>query len=100
LPAITCITGPNALEETNTAIHFQLFPNPTTTNIQINLTNQALENQVYQLTILDIQGKVVLKKLDIQADTQIDVSTLTRGMYFVSLTNQVGQVGMAKILVQ
>ena len=58
-----------------------IYPNPATTEINISL-KQANE-QIARLSIIDIQGKVVLQKQVDDKQTKLDVSALAKGVYIV-----------------
>jgi hypothetical protein len=98
LPAITCVT--TGIEDGVEKLHFRIFPNPTTSEVQLNFGNPLEENQDYELTIVDLHGKIMVQKRWIKGDVTVDVSALSTGIYFVQLNNQTGQVGRAKLMVQ
>ena len=61
---------------------FSIYPNPTNTLIHFFLLNS--EN----LTITDVFGKVVLQK-KVKGEVELDVSSLTAGIYFIRAGNAV-----------
>ncbi|OYT11192.1 MAG: hypothetical protein B6I18_05105 [Bacteroidetes bacterium 4572_112] len=58
-----------------------IYPNPATTEINISL-KQANEG-IARLSIIDIQGKVVIQKQVGDKQTKLDVSALSSGIYIV-----------------
>ena len=58
-----------------------IYPNPATAEINISL-KQANE-RIARLSIIDIQGKVVLQKQVDDKQTKLDVSALAKGVYIV-----------------
>jgi len=68
---------------TNTS--FNMYPNPTTKNVFIDLPDET----VYQINLTDISGKVV-KQLETKMDeriAEINVKDIPKGVYFVALKN-------------
>lgn len=68
-----------SLSEANRA-PIELYPNPTNTNITIDLGI----NEIKLITIVDIQGKVIWEK-NIYEQTQVDVSEWSAGVYYVKM---------------
>lgn len=82
---MTIIEGSNPLntESFNTS-SFNIYPNPTSSNINITYTGSAQAIDVY---IVDIQGKII-KERNFETSTQekhIDVSDVASGVYFISI---------------
>jgi hypothetical protein len=66
---------------------FLMYPNPTTGELNINMS-QIVKNQ--KLTIYNVLGKIVYKSiLDMSnKNNEFNLSSLKRGVYFVSIENQ------------
>lgn len=64
----------------NQNIDFRLFPNPANESVYI----KSKTNSKIDLTIFDIQGKIVLKDI-INSNSLINVSHLNQGIYFVQI---------------
>ncbi len=62
-----------------------LYPNPTDGLVNINFSN----SNNYQLSILDLNGKVLLKN-KIDAPKTIDLSSFSKGIYFLKIENEDG----------
>ncbi len=58
-----------------------IYPNPATNIINIALKNQ--NQQISQLSIIDIQGRVVQQEMLNDKQTKIDVSLLPKGVYII-----------------
>ena len=73
----------NQIEEVNL---FSFFPNPASTQIQIQS-----EEQIDELTIYDMTGKILLTKQMLSLNETIDVSNLSKGLYLLQarIGNQV-----------
>tara|TARA_R110002110_G_C13388381_1_gene711749 strand:+ start:103 stop:1533 length:1431 start_codon:yes stop_codon:yes gene_type:complete len=65
-----------------------LYPNPT--NGILNY--KTLNNENFQLTIFDVTGKIMLKKIlnSVNNISQIDISNVKNGMYFVKIETTKG----------
>ncbi len=74
------------LIERNTVATFELLPNPTAGNLQIQYQGNG---DLLNLNIYDLSGQSILtQSLKIQADTntyQLDVNALPIGIYFIQL---------------
>jgi polyhydroxybutyrate depolymerase len=81
-----------ATEEAKTPLSFSLFP--TATERHLTLTFEAFSTPT-QLEMIDLQGKVVLKKEIDNIETSLDVSTLPNGFYVAKLYN-LQNVGVVK----
>lgn len=70
----------------------QLYPNPAIHSIQLGLSGELAE-QVVQIQILDIQGRVLYQgdKLDAFSSIELDLSQLAEGMYIVKVMDQNGK---------
>ena len=62
---------------------FSAYPNPTNDKIQVKLKD--LENQ--EIEILDIKGSLMFKGILTEMISTIDVSKLSKGIYFVTVGN-------------
>ena len=69
-----------SLIENNKIENLEFYPNPTMEKIYIELTNQKCT-----LIIIDSQGKLVRKELLITGKNTIDVSKLSKGVYYLNL---------------
>ena len=67
---------------TITAVDVNLYPNPTDDFIYI--TGLANDTAVY---LVDVQGKIVLRKIVDERNPEIDITVLPKGVYFLKLEN-------------
>ncbi len=67
---------------------FRVYPNPAQSVLYVGVNNKLSNNSV---AISDISGKKLIHKLvDNFEDTfSIDISSLTKGVYFIALTNSI-----------
>ena len=76
-----------SVSELASNINFLVYPNPTTSNITINL-----EEGVTLLQIIDVTGKVIITQSNIGKGVQsLDLSSFNSGIYFIKIiaNNQV-----------
>ena len=81
-------------EETLTDLH--VYPNPSKGMFTIELGTDISKAQV---TILDINGRVIYENEIINPTTQIDLSSVEKGVYFLQLTAN-GNRANKKLIVQ
>lgn len=73
---------------------FTVYPNPASDQLMIrNLNNEELE-----ISLLSIDGKIILKKRIIH-ESEVNVSDIPSGMYLVKAVNDKGLVKVEKILI-
>ncbi len=80
--------------QTPAAIPLNLYPNPATHWITLNL---PILEQNMQVSISDEQGKLLLSRT-IQTDEKVDISALPLGVYWVSAVSTSGQVYAGKFV--
>lgn len=61
-----------------------IYPNPTSSNINVNLTSEA----TYEL--ITINGQVIQKGNLVNGKNVVDMSSLTKGLYFLSVKTAAG----------
>lgn len=73
---------------------FAVYPNPA--NDRVNIKN--LNNEELEISLLSIDGKVILKKRD-SHDVELMVSDIPSGMYLLKVVNEKGMVKVEKLLI-
>jgi hypothetical protein len=76
---------PNAIEEIKTGNGIVIIPNPS--NDKITISSHAITGNT-KLSIFNVSGEKVIERQLMDTDTQIDISALPRGVYFVRLQNE------------
>ena len=76
------LTTPLANQSFTTS-KFSVYPNPATSNVTISATNI----DAYQLSVTDLSGKVVITKSLNGIENTVDVSALSSGAYFFTLSS-------------
>lgn len=77
-------TAPSAVSTELTSALVHIFPNPAKEMLTIKLREERME----QVSILDLQGKVVIKLVTGNTDhLDVPVSMLPRGIYFVHIVS-------------
>lgn len=71
----------------------EIYPNPTGSVLNVVFK----QNELYQLQITAIDGKIIEAKT-INGNTTIDVSKYSSGMYFITATNKEGKVFQSKFV--
>ena len=84
--------GVGIKEYRKVASKFKLYPNPVSQLLNIEMDGKA---SISQWTIFDQTGRVVTKGNDLQ----IDVTKLTKGIYFLQLIEINGRIGSKKFMV-
>ncbi|NLL28843.1 MAG: T9SS type A sorting domain-containing protein [Bacteroidales bacterium] len=74
------------INETALDISLTVFPNPTTENLTLQISDYNNEKLSYQL--FDMQGKELSKEQIVAQQTLIDMSSLPTATYFLNVVNQ------------
>lgn len=74
---------------------FSVQPNPATEVVTVI----PMENSAYALRMYDTNGKLVRELYNLQGETRVDVSTLTKGIYFLQV-KQGDNVKTQKVVVK
>jgi hypothetical protein len=74
------VTPPALSTEDISQDKVKLFPNPVT-----NVLNISGLKEVSNIAIYNLLGQEVMRKMDIDGDKQVDVSSLSRGTYLVKI---------------
>ncbi len=72
-------TDPSTLTEDLSEEDLQLFPNPTSDVLNVKM--QGLQG----IEIIDLAGRIVIRKKDCSETERLNVSTLREGLYFVRI---------------
>jgi len=75
----------------------QVFPNPATNVVNLNLTGFTGKSDV---SLFDVNGRIVLTRLVSTVNSQFDISALPKGVYMMRIKNGDKEVNMTKIIKQ
>jgi len=79
----------------NTLIDFTAYPVPTTDFINIQS-----ETSITQIEIYNVLGELLLKKIDKNNIYTIDISNLSKGLYFLKVLDINNKQGVKKVLIK
>ena len=65
-----------------------VYPNPATDVLNINISNSSFKNS--DVVVYNISGTEVIKTNMANSNAQLNIETLSNGVYFVKVTNQNG----------
>ena len=74
-------TGVNELE--NAQNDFSVYPNPTQGKFKIDIQNEAAKNKLKQISIFDLNGKLIYKTT--RYPTEIELDKSVKGIYFIQI---------------
>jgi hypothetical protein len=74
-----------------------VFPNPANNVVNVNLSGLKGKSEV---SMFDVNGRVVLRREVNAVNTQLDISALPAGVYIMRIKNGVKEVNMTKIIKQ
>lgn len=95
---ITLPTVTTGLNQVSTTIEgLSIYPNPVKDVLTISLSEKPSTD--YTVTITDMSGKIVTEQNLADMNNTVNTSTLSKGMYFVSVTNNT-QRSFHKIIVE
>jgi hypothetical protein len=64
---------------------FQIYPNPVSTKLNLQLTSFSSENNNYEIS--NINGRIMIKGTIEQENTVIDLENLSKGIYIIKTSN-------------
>jgi len=87
------------VDYSTTAINATIFPNPSSNNVTVSLTDFSNDN--YSFNLYNNMGQVILENKMITTPTfTFSVQNFTNGIYYYSLTNESNQYQAGKLIVQ
>ena len=84
------------IKETALNISLSVFPNPTSDYLTLKV--EDYNNEALSYSLLDEQGKLVLNEQITNQDTQVAMSTLARGAYFINVLQENKKIQTFKII--
>jgi hypothetical protein len=85
-----------SLNEKDKTISINVFPNPASHSVIIELKNTDLKDCHYQLA--DVNGKLITWSVIKERSTTIDVSELSSGIYYISIYNNSSGINSYKLI--
>ncbi|MBW6483498.1 MAG: S8 family peptidase [Vicingaceae bacterium] len=79
---------PVGINEKVTLQPISIYPNPTLNHITVDLGSNSLAKA--NLEVIDLLGKTLMKNVITTSKTQVDLTQLSNGIYFVKFSNEVG----------
>ena len=84
------------IKETTLNISLSVFPNPTSDFLTLKV--EDYNNETLSFELLDEQGKLILSEQITNQETQVAMSTLARGSYFINIVQTNKQIQTFKII--
>lgn len=78
---------------TNKSVNMTIYPNPTTGQLTV-ISDEVIE----LLEIVDVNGKVVYKSKFLTLNSELDISHLSKGIYYIKATHSNGTVSQQKLM--
>ena len=78
----------SSIVSSNTGISCNVFPNPGTNNIMINVDDSVIDSY----SIFDVSGKEIISKRSIANSYTINISELDSGVYFLQINTDNGLI--------
>lgn len=72
-------------EATEEELVFGLYPNPASSEVQIELSETALDGKAVQLNLYNAQAQLLLSLSTEELKTSLDVSGYAKGTYFIEV---------------
>jgi Secretion system C-terminal sorting domain/Kelch motif len=82
--------------EENSYTSLEIYPNPTTNLVQVNIDEKLIGSAI--ITITDLAGKTVLQTAVTEVNTHLDLSQFNAGTYFCLISNSGGIISTEKII--
>ncbi len=76
-----------------------VYPNPANTSINIELPNNQLQ-KLNRIQLFDYAGKLILSKNVTTDKTQLNIESISAGLYFLTIMLEDGQIATHKIVTQ
>ena len=93
-----CVNAVVSVEEEMKAANVKVFPNPMSTNASVQIIG-AVDNHI-EMSLFDVFGKEV-KNFSIDSSSfTFNRNGLSSGIYFYSIKNKSGIIGLGKIIIQ
>lgn len=97
----TCLAGRtpvNGLNENSLSSKIKLYPNPASSYTVVEFNDNANSHNV---TVMDVAGRVIRTIENHKYNTlRIDREDLNAGVYFINVTNNAGQTGSVKLIIE
>ncbi|MBP1650416.1 MAG: peptidase domain protein [Bacteroidetes bacterium] len=90
-------TATRSVDLTSDQDKVQVYPNPANSVVNINLAGVKGKSEV---SLFDINGRQVMRREVNTANLQLDISTLTPGVYIIRVKNGTKEVSTTKIIKQ
>ncbi len=84
------------IKETALNISLSIFPNPTSDFLTLKV--EDYNNETLSFDLLDEQGKLVLNEQITNQETQVAMSTLARGSYFINVVQTNKKIQTFKVI--
>jgi hypothetical protein len=78
----------------NSKTSLSIFPNP----FQDYIIVRDSENKISELSVFDLNGRLMIEETHISRNQKTNLSQLSKGVYFISLTYQSGEKKFRKII--
>ena len=85
-----------SISESQVEQRLQVWPNPVSGTLHIQLPDA--EKEMVGISVCDLLGRVMLQKENFSTKTELDVSTLSRGMYIIQVRTLEGKSMTAKFM--
>jgi Secretion system C-terminal sorting domain len=83
-------------DQSPSTINYEVFPNPTTNQINLRIDHQNLEKVSYQL--LDAAGKILVKEKVASNQTSIGMEGYASAIYYLHILENSKQIKVFKII--
>ena len=84
------------IKETTLNISLSVFPNPTSDFLTLKV--EDYNNEALSYNLIDEQGKLILSEQITNQETQVAMSTLARGSYFINIVQTNKKIQTFKII--
>jgi hypothetical protein len=84
------------IKETTLNISLSVFPNPTSDFLTLKV--EDYNNEALSYNLIDEQGKLILSEQITNQETQVAMSTLARGSYFINIVQTNKKIQAFKII--
>lgn len=96
---ITCSILSSIDQLENSPYQINLYPNPVQTLLHVDISTKIITD-TYFLNITNVAGQVIESKNIASNTDEIDVSNLTKGVYFIHILNENRTIGVLKFIKQ